>query len=280
MAHVTAVSTLRRPISGWVGIGGIALLYAALYGLNYWLPLERGNYTTRIWSWSQLALTTGAGIAVVLQRRHLKPSAVVLGLLLGMVSGLAYLLHEPYVWGGVQEGAGVWLCFMGGYVLCYDLEGPRVPAFQPPIAAIGRSLLFGIALALPLAIVNNLYFSATLGPAQLQEPLVSAFTALSPGIHEEVIFRFFVLAVCLTLLRDVASQRLAGSAAVVLAVVPHSLNHLPDLFVASPAMAVSLLVATSLLFGLPMALLQLKRNLESAIAFHWFIDFARFLFGF
>ena len=29
-----------------------------------------------------------------------------------------------------------------------------------------------------------------------------------------------------------------------------------------------------------MALLQLWRNLESAIAFHWLIDFVRFLFGF
>jgi hypothetical protein len=45
-------------------------------------------------------------------------------------------------------------------------------------------------------------------------------------------------------------------------------------------MALVLLVATSLLFGLPMAMLQIRRNLESAIAFHWFIDFARFLFGF
>ena len=32
--------------------------------------------------------------------------------------------------------------------------------------------------------------------------------------------------------------------------------------------------------GLPMAVLQVKRNLETAIAFHWFIDFARFLFGY
>jgi membrane protease YdiL (CAAX protease family) len=62
--------------------------------------------------------------------------------------------------------------------------------------------------------------------------------------------------------------------------VPHSLNHLPDLFLQNPWMGLFMLIATSLLFGLPMALLQLKRNLETAIAFHWFIDFMRFLFGF
>ncbi len=33
-----------------------------------------------------------------------------------------------------------------------------------------------------------------------------------------------------------------------------------------------------LLFGLPLALLQLKRELFSAIVLYWFIDFIRFLF--
>ena len=68
--------------------------------------------------------------------------------------------------------------------------------------------------------------------------------------------------------------------ALVLAVVPHSLNHLPDLFLENPMMGLAMLVATSLLFGLPMAVLQIKKNLEAAVAFHWLIDFARFLFGF
>jgi len=33
-------------------------------------------------------------------------------------------------------------------------------------------------------------------------------------------------------------------------------------------------------FGLPMAFLQHKRNLETAITFHWFIDFIRFFGGY
>jgi hypothetical protein len=280
MSQATIVSPQARPLSGWLGIGAIALLYGALYGLNYWLPLAHSNYTTRIWNWSQLALTIGACVALILKWRHLTPRAAVLGLALGVLSGLAHLLHEPYLWGSVHEGLGVWACFMGGFVLFQELEKPRIPAFQPPVATIARSLLFGIVVALPLALINNLYFFVTVGVVEMQDPLVSAFTALSPGIHEEIIFRFFVLAVCQTLLRGVASRRLAMGTAVFLAVVPHSLNHLPDLFRDNPVAAVTLLVATCLLFGLPMALLQLKRNLESAIAFHWFIDFARFLFGF
>lgn len=68
-----------------------------------------------------------------------------------------------------------------------------------------------------------------------------------------------------------------------LMVVPHSLLHLlhpADLFISNPAMAVAMLLATSLLFGHPMALLQIRRSFESAVSFHWFIDFARFFFGY
>ena len=45
-------------------------------------------------------------------------------------------------------------------------------------------------------------------------------------------------------------------------------------------MGFAMLAATSLLFGLPMAYLQVRKNLEAAVAFHWLIDFARFWFGF
>jgi membrane protease YdiL (CAAX protease family) len=118
------------------------------------------------------------------------------------------------------------------------------------------------------------------GAIQPQNVFYSAFEALSPAIHEEIVYRFFVLALVLHLLKSSASPRLAMIVAVFLAIVPHSLNHLPDLFLENPAMGLFMLTATSLLFGLPMAILQIRKNLETAIAFHWFIDFARFVLGF
>jgi hypothetical protein len=142
-------------------------------------------------------------------------------------------------------------------------SSPRVAAFAGTPAGVGRSLLAGIALAAPLAIINNLYFYMGSGTISFQNPLVSAWAALSPGIHEEIIFRFFVLALCLALLQSVTARRTALVVAVLLAVVPHSLNHLPDLLLENPVGGLILLIATSLLFGLPMALLQLRRDLES-----------------
>jgi hypothetical protein len=138
----------------------------------------------------------------------------------------------------------------------------------------------GILFALPLAALNNLYFYLNSGSVQFKPLLASALEALSPAIHEEIIFRFFILALVLYLLRYHLPDRRVTAVAVFLAVIPHSLNHLPELFLQNPLMGLVMLIATSLLFGLPMALLQIKKDLGSAIAFHWFIDFARFWFGF
>lgn len=149
-----------------------------------------------------------------------------------------------------------------------------------PLPHILRGLGFGIILAIPLAVINNLFFYLQNGAPRLQNILVSGAEALSPGIHEEAVFRYFVLAAGFTLLQGSARPRLAWTAAIVMAVVPHSLLHLPDLFIVNPWMAVGKLAATSLLFGLPMALLQVKRSYETAVAFHWLIDFARFFFGY
>jgi hypothetical protein len=38
----------QREISGWVGVGLMALTFIALYLLNYLVPLRHTNYTTRM----------------------------------------------------------------------------------------------------------------------------------------------------------------------------------------------------------------------------------------
>lgn len=274
------IAAPRAAAAGWAGVGAIAAVYMVLYALNYWLPLEGTNYTTRIWDWSQSSLTLAAAIVVARRRAGLSRRDILIGLGLGLASGLSHAVHDPSAWWNLWQGLGTWVCYLGGALLFRGCQAPRVAAFASAPAQVGRSLLRGIALATPLAILNNLYFYSARGTIAWQSPLLSAWAAVSPGVHEEVIFRFFVLALCLTLLRGTALRRTALLAALLLAVVPHSLNHLPDLFLEQPASGLVLLLATSILFGLPMALLQLRQNLETAVSFHWLIDAARFLFGY
>lgn len=275
-----SISTPVSRNTGWTGIAAIVFLYTALHVLNYWLPIGDWNYTSRIWNWSQIALTVGACLTLIVHRRALTTRAVLLGLALAILSTLAHWLRHPGLWQSVQNGVAVWVCFLAGVLLFKDQETISVPAFHPPLANVGKSIVLGTLAALPLTVINNLYFYLNAGTIRWQNPFFSAFEALSPAIHEEIVFRFFVFALVLNLLKSSTSPRWAMVIAVFLAVVPHSLNHLPDLFLVNPVMGLVMLTATSLLFGLPMALLQIRKNLEAAIAFHWFIDFARFFFGF
>jgi hypothetical protein len=247
---------------------------------NYWLPLDNGNYTSRLWSWSQAALMVGAVVTLIGLRKLPDVRVMAVGLVLAAASAAAHALHDPNLAWSLQEGFAVGVCFVAG-VLLFERQGAgAVRAFEQPPAGLGRSVLFGCLLAVPLAFINNVYFYLNAGPVEFENLFGSALAALSQAIHEEVIFRYFVLAVVFHLLGPGAARRPALVAALGLAIVPHSLNHLPDLFLTNPAMGLAMLVATSLLFGLPMAVLQVRRNLETAIAFHWFIDFARFSFGY
>jgi hypothetical protein len=266
--------------SGWIYVSLFALSFAILYLLNYLLPLFTGSYTTRIWSWTEWILAGGALLVIGFRWRSIHWATALTTAGLGITSGLSRGLHDHSLGGGLVEGTAVWLTFMAGTALFQGLKRGQVPAFQPPLAKIFRNLCLGLLAAVPLAAVNNLFFFLQNGAPKFQNVFASAGYALSPGIHEEAIYRYFILAVCFTFLQGSSRRRLAWIAAVVLAVIPHSLLHLPDLFLDNPWMGLGMLAATSLLFGLPMALLQVKRSFESAVAFHWFIDFARFLFGY
>jgi len=280
MAQQTLSSVTTKRSLGWIGVFLVALTYVFLYGMNLWLPLTWSNYTSRIWDWTQTTLTLFALAVVIMKRQNLSVGVLLLGFILGAISAFSHSLHDPDIWGSLKEGLGVLLCLSGGAAIFRNLRQHVVLTFQGSWVQIGHSLLIGTALAIPLAAFNNFYFYMNSGSIQFTNWFYSAIEALSPGIHEEIIFRFFVLALVYDLLKEMPPSRWITVTAVVLAVVPHSLNHLPELFLQNPVMALVLLVATSLLFGLPMAMLQIRRNLESAIAFHWFIDFTRFLFGF
>ena len=263
--------------SGWRYVGLLTLGFAGLYGLNSLVPLRHGTYTTRIWDWAEWYLAVGALAVLAVRRRELRLRTALIGAGLGLLSGASHTMHGSGLSAGIAQGVAVWLAFAAGTILFAGLNDVGVDAFE---GGLLRNLGVGLLIALPLAAVNNLYFYLQNGGPRFQNVLPSAFEALSPGIHEEAVYRYFVLAICLALLKDSPHRRWVWATAIALAVVPHSLFHLPDLFLRNPAMGVVMLIVTSLLFGLPMALLQVKRSFESAVAFHWFIDFARFVFGY
>ena len=108
----------------------------------------------------------------------------------------------------------------------------------------------------------------------------SAAFALKPAIAEEVVFRFFFLSYAYYLLHGETKKRSLNVCIYILLIIPHELLHYPDLFTESPGQAIVMTIVGSVAFGLPMALLMKKKNLQMAAGMHWFIDFVRFAAGF
>jgi len=82
--------------------------------------------------------------------------------------------------------------------------------------------------------------------------------------------------------RQACPRSLPGSAgwlAGLPALFIHNFMHFDDLWPQAPLTALGMGLAMALLWGVPPTVLALRRDLESAIAFHWIQDAARFLAG-
>jgi hypothetical protein len=143
-----------------------------------------------------------------------------------------------------------------------------------------RGVWIGLAIGLPLAVFNVFALMFTQGQSiTWQNPLSALLDALQPGIVEEVIYRFALWSLFWLVLRN-SLPRQAAWLAGLLAMLAHNYAHFDDLFLQSPLAALGLGAALALIWGLPPLVLARRRGLESAVAFHWIQDVARFLAGF
>ncbi len=235
-----------------------------------------------------------AGSLVVLIRNHrtLHRLDWAIGIALGGVVGLTMMaatLFTPYPFFGVVmdnlgqslvRGVGTAMAAWGGLAIM-RLGGPiSVSAAHGTWRKSARSIALGLAVGAPLAILNLLALQISNGQGiRWQDPLAALVDALQPALVEEVIYRFAFLGLLWLALR----KRLPAQApwlAGVLALLVHNFMHFDDLFVQNPLLALGMGLVMGLLWGLPPTLLALRRDLESAIAFHWAQDAARFLTGF
>lgn len=141
-----------------------------------------------------------------------------------------------------------------------------------------QSFARGCLLAVPPALLNlTLSQGAEEVTFNLQfKKWWQAFYALQPGIVEEVWARLFLTTLLYALLRPTreANPRQALTAAMGIATLLHGLAHFPQ-SLSDPFSALFI----ALMYGIPLVLLYVKRDFEQAIAYHFFIDFIRFLSG-
>lgn len=167
--------------------------------------------------------------------------------------------------------AGLVVMRRGGPVVLSCAGGRRLAGL--------RSLAFGVVVGLPLAALNAYANTLTQGrPFELQGSLFALLEALEPGIVEEVVYRFALLGVVWLLLRPSWGARAAWMSGVFVLLV-HSYAHYGHLLLEQPLLYVGFGAVLAIVWGLPLTFLALRRDLESAVGFHWVQDAVRFLGG-
>ncbi|MHB1415101.1 MAG: CPBP family glutamic-type intramembrane protease [Chloroflexota bacterium] len=167
--------------------------------------------------------------------------------LAGLLAGWGFLAH-----GGLLK-AGI-----GRSLFLAEGAGPAL-----------RGFAWGAALSLPWALLNVL-MGGTAHDRWVTawwQPLV----ALQPGISEEAWGRVFLVSLLFLGLRRWGATRVALAAAVAIAGYWFAYLHTEG---GAAGIVSTVLIGT--LYSLPLSYVWLRRGLEAAIGFHFFIDFLRF----
>ena len=255
-------------------------MFTLLYVIGIIIPLEitphYHNFQSRVWNWTEILILLLA-VYYIIRAKSFQWKQAVIALLLGAIC-LFSLFRDPRTVDIIVTSVCVIVTF---YAACrlYELADIENVSIHIGIVKSIRYFGLGAVISIPLAVLNVLYFSLS-RQINMRNMLSSAVFALKPAIAEEVVFRFFLLSYVYYLFRGKAETRLKNVLIYILLIIPHELLHYPDLFVESPGWAVVMSIVGSIVFGLPMALLMKKKNLQMAIGMHWFIDLARFVAGF
>jgi hypothetical protein len=278
---------------------GIAVLlaffvfYAVLYALSY--PLGRLSQNALlsvpfadVFSLCFLALAIIGLLLVVRYRSRFVPGDLLAPLFLAALVWLAiqakYWYNDwspsiPY-YDPTFNAVETFLVSLGAIGLLKAHDVLRFRLSGNDLALTGRSLGLGVLLGIPFAALNVLLFVFANGEEIVPEDvLTEVIMALKPAIMEEMAFRLLFMALAMVVLMKFLPRKIAIASAIFMAIVFHSAVHVPDLLASNPLMALVMVAITGLLFGLPMALLAYKRDIETAIGFHWVIDAVRFSLG-
>lgn len=153
----------------------------------------------------------------------------------------------------------------------YSLGRSRflVEGALPALKGFGRGMLLALPWALGMVLMGSSQSETWLNA--WWQP----FTAIQPGIAEEAWGRILLVTLLFMLLRGTARSRLAFATALLVGAYWFAYLHTPGGIGALPSM---LIIGT--LFTLPVSYLCLYLDLETAIGFHFWLDFVKFGYAF
>jgi len=195
----------------------------------------------------------------------------------GLGAGWITTFFTPVVWSILQ----VFLVLTGllaGWSILYSAglyqQGVGTSRFLSDGAtAAFKSFMIGLAIALPWAFLNVL-LGASNGETWVREwwqPVI----ALQPGIAEEAWGRILLVPLLFLIFRRVSGPRAAFGTALYVVAYWFAYLHTPG---GMNGIASAAILGT--LYALPVSYLCLYRDLETAIGWHFWVDFLKFVFAF
>lgn len=266
--------------TGLAILAGLLLAFLVVYIAAVQYTLSSGDRDfSRVGAWTGYLISAGSLYAIGRNWTRLTGQMGVVGLILGIWVWLS-TSSQADVSQANLETAVTLLAFFGGSVLLPRHRGVRVALLhRDHWLAVLQALWLGIRVSLPLAIMTLGYVLMTRPEINWRDPAQALTWSVRPTILGEVVFRFFILNTCLSLLANMPVRRPLIVGIFVLAIVPWSLLEVAELWGRDPLEAVLFAVIYSVLFGLPAAYLQWRKTLEAAVGFHWVIAVLRFWAG-
>lgn len=281
-------ATLMRP-SRWLSLVGATAVILGIFGIR--TALAQSGNPPRLDEIFTLLTLLGSLVLALTGWLALRPIDWLLALGVGaLIGGLMTraTLFMPYPFLGIDttivqsviRGVTASLALLGGLTVMRRGGPVRLSTADSSWRRGLLSLGFGALVGAPLAVLNMYALSWTQGQPFVWQSLPAAIIdALQPAVVEELVYRFALLGL-LWLVLQPAWPRHAGWIAGLLALIAHNWMHFDEVLVAQPLTALVMGLVMAVIWGLPMTALALRRDLESAIGFHWIQDVLRLLAGF
>jgi hypothetical protein len=267
-------------------ISGILIIF-----VGYVLPAGN-DHQPNLFDYFDTISILGSVVLILKYHKNLDRSDWLIGISIAIIIGVGMnfkTLFSPYPFFGIiNSDLGLalirslytFLAILGGIIIMRQGGPVQFRIANHKWKKSGISILIGLLIGLPLAVLNVFALRITQGhPIVWQSPLAALLDALQPAIVEEMIYRFAFLGLVWKALQGILPKQaiwLSG----LLTLLVHNYAHLGDLFRENPLLALGMGAVMLVVWGLPETILAFRRDIESATSFHYIQDFARFITGF
>ncbi len=232
------------------------------------LVLKGGNFPY----WSVLAaITSGLSIFLIAKNKLPSKKYVIISIVFSILSTLAYLGYQqnPFILiYGLRAGIPTLLSSFAVFSVMEKKGGYKILSHETRWSPL-VSILIAIATGIILSLVNTLISGQKIN---FEFSLLKLLVCLNPAIYEEMACRAIFMAFCVYFTSNENSKEKSMNVFDLITmyfmmIVPHTVIHgyglIPTLILC-------------VLFGLPFALLQRKRDIASAMISHGIVDAVRF----